>query len=220
MDKIKKIIYNLDNHIPQAVNRFNDGEINSIIGKGKISRGQQKQDKRLSEKLLKALQHEQKNYWVGLPCNTCWPKNFKIACKYINMSNKYLTHAVVLINRNYKLFDEAFRKRIPHYKFHYVCGYDQDIITLEKDLNTKIYPTYVNPINAWDNYKRISEATFEKGSLVAISAGAMGRVLVYDWFKRMPGCSFFDLGSFFDPITLGVSYRYHENKLPKCKECN
>lgn len=220
MNKINDIIYNFKKHTPQAVNRFNDGEMNAILGIGKISRGQQEHNDNLSDNLLRAISWEQENYWVGIPCKECWPSNYKTSLQYVNKNYEFLTNACVLINRNYHVFNSALLKSIPEYKIYYVCGADQDIFKLERRLNTKIHRKIVKTINAWSDYERIKEATFDKGSLVILSCGATGRVLVYDWFKRMPGCSFFDLGSFFDPITRNRKYRYHTGKLPKCKICN
>lgn len=226
MNKIKEIIDNIKNGVPQALARFNDGEMTGIIKVGSVvARGDQKVNKDLSNKLKEALSHEQERYWIGIPCEYCFPKLYKKSLEYINKDYKYLTKAVVTTNRNWKYFIENFKEAMDGNgsRLIWVSGRDQDLNGLRKKTGISIYSNVELPVkNAWKEYKYIKDIykDFKKGDTVILSCGPMSRVLAKEWFEKRPDCTFLDVGSAFDPFTRNVWHRCHKGNLPKCKGCN
>lgn len=222
MWKINEIIEHLKNHTPIAVNRFNDGEMHLILKTGiTVSRGTYPFNEELSDKLKDALCHEQEYYYKGIPCEECFPSFHREAVKLINPDYAYTTHAVIMINRNYQMFRNFLIHHLRTRNFHYVHGSSQNVENL-------IHHLQINQItchrtldeNAWQDYDNLRNLSFEKGSVVGVSCGAAGRVLVHEWFKKSPDSTFLELGSFFDPITRNLYYKYHMGTLKPCSVCN
>ncbi len=225
MNKIYTILSNIKNNIPQALARFNDGEMLGIEKVGSVvARGDQTVDQSLSVKLKEALQHQQKNYWVGIPCSHCWRKHYRRAMKLIDKEYPYLTSAVVTTNRNWKLFRDTFGKNIDaHKKLIWISGADQNMSELEKILHHAIHEHITLPThNAWKEYENIHTRAheFESGSVIALSCGPTSRVLAKEWFEERPDCTFIDVGSVFDPYTRNVWNNCHTGTLKPCRECN
>lgn len=224
MDKINDILNRLRNGVPQALGRFNDGEVRGIIKVGDtVARGCQKVNQELSEKLTEALRHEQENYWKGLPCEVCFPRFHKRAMFYVDPNYKYLTKAVVNTNRNLKRVWRDFPKFLDGKIVYWVSGGDQDLGKLREETGIDVFQKLTLPKrNAWREYEHIKDRyrVFQKGAVVILSCGPMAEVLVKEWFEQRPDVSFFDMGSTFDPFTRNVWHRCHRGTLPKCKGCN
>lgn len=205
----------LENKIPFAFSKFNDGEISLIRTTNSVaSRGFQPNHPTLSEKLRDALCHIQKNYFVGIPCSICYPE-LRNYCNNI-MKNKTTTLANVLINSNI------------HKTYTLLKGVSRVVYICSENANTynlpfKPYFIYKVPnTDAWSKYNYVKTLilSFCKDDVVILACGPLGRVLVYEWFTERPDITFIELGSFYDPITTNKSYLYHEGILPYCSECN
>lgn len=212
---------------PFALSRMNDGEMLGIAQPGTVvSRGYQKVDVSLCFKLTQALTHQQENYYVGLPCGTCYPEHLKVAEELIDKDYKFFTHAVVFVNRNWKRFTEEFPKHVEGRTVYWVGGDNQDI----KGLPFEVAEQYKVPAhNAWTSYSEVKGLieNFEEGAVVLVTGGPLSRVLVKEWFEKRPDLTIIDIGSNFDPITKNVWYNYQKgweetgfNLTARCKECN
>lgn len=224
MDKIHSILSNLRDGIPQALARFNDGEMTGIIRPGSVvARGDQQVPKDLSDKLKEALQHEQDNYWVGIPCSVCYPHLHSVALSYVDDEYDYLTKAVVTTNRNWKLFTTEFPKITDGRLIRYVGGIEHNTDELKKYTGIDVSARIITPMkNAWSDYNRIKDIynSFSVGDIVLLSCGPMARVLAREWFEQRPDCTFLDIGSCFDPWTRDVWLNCHKGKVKTCLECN
>jgi hypothetical protein len=222
MNKITNILENLSTNTPFAINRFNDGELIGINRPGSVvARGAQAVNQELSSKLKEALQHQQKNYWIGIPCSVCFPDLHKLSLSLIDIMYPFLTHAVVLTNRNLKLFTEEFPKRVKGRSLIWVSGEDQDIKGLEKIGITIFNHIKVPTMNAWSAYDQVKNFDeFQPEDIVMCSCGPLSRILVREWFEKFPDITFIDIGSTFDPYTRNNKLRVHLGTLPACKECN
>lgn len=228
MDKIKNILENFKNNIPQALVRLNDGECQGILEPGcTIARGDQNVSKDLSKLLLEALQHEQENYWVGLPCSKCntgpWYEKIK---KYVNLDYKYLTKAVVNTNRNLDLVVSTLPTVIDkNTNIIWVSGSDQNIVNL-RNIGLNITDQIIVPTkDAWSIVDKIKSDIIyrldsNKLTVVFLSIGPTSRVLAYQLFKDYPQHTFIDIGSTFDPQTRNVWYSCHLKTLNPCSGCN
>jgi len=225
------LIDNLRNNVPFGFARFNDGEMIGISQPySVVARGDQYIDKDLQNSLLKALQHEQDNYYIGIPCSLCYPVHHKLASDIVNNDYPFLTSAVITTNRNWKNFINLFPEAMGDRRLIWIGGDDQDIEPL-KDMGLNIVNNVKIPRrNSWNFYKEIKKKVpplFQPGDVVAISLGPTARVLVQNWFKDYPSISFIDIGSNMDPFTRGVHHNCHKgwedtgfNLAKPCKECN
>ena len=223
--------HNLENDIPFAFARFNDGEMMGVAAANTVvARGDQYVDESLHEALTSALQHKQKNYYVGIPCSLCYPKLNKLSLELVGHNYKYLTKAVVTTNRNWKKFIDLFPKAMANKRMIWVGGSDQDSEPLVQ-MGINVHKTVKVPNkNSWSFYRALREKVpplFENGDIVAISLGPTARVLVRDWFQEYPDVTFIDIGSNMDPFTRDVRHNCHKgweetgfNLGKPCKECN
>jgi hypothetical protein len=220
MEKIDTILENLRKQIPFALARFNDGEMQGIAQPGcTVARGDQFVTPELSHALKEALVYEQDNYWVGLPCSVCFPGLSQLARSLVNLDYEYLTHAVVITNRNWMKFKEAFPSTIGERKVVWISGDDQKFEKLG-------FPVHIScqlkPQDSWDQYQETKELyqDMPEGAIVILSCGPLSRVLAREWFEKRPDVTFIDAGSTWDPYTRDVWHRCHLHILPPCSECN
>jgi hypothetical protein len=103
MEKIADLLRLTREGTPWALARFNDGEAKAMEHPGcVVARGCQKGSPLLQESLLKAFEHRQANYWIGLPCHKCWPAWHRKLVAQMPSREVYphQTLAVVATNRN------------------------------------------------------------------------------------------------------------------------
>jgi hypothetical protein len=220
MQHIDTLLSNLKHDVPFALARFNDGEMMGIASPGcVVARGDQVVNSELSSLLTDALQYQQKDYWVGLPCSTCFPEYSAIANHLVDLDYKHLTHAVVLTNRNWERVVAEVPELIKDRTVYWVSGDDQDI----SKLTFTITEQHIVPaVNAWRVYPSMKDllSKFEKNSIVMISCGPMSRILTKDWFSERPDLTVLDVGSTWDPFTRDVWHSCHNGTLPACPGCN
>lgn len=221
MNKIHQILENLKEGIPQALSRFNDGEVQGIVQPGcTVARGDQQVNEDLSNKLKEALQHQQENYWVGIPCNKCnTAKWYKRVINLVDPNYKYLTKAVVTTNRNWKLFTSSVKECVKDKHIIWVSGANQKLENLPFDVD---FHLKVPKRNAWRAYEEANKAfeLFPSGTVIFFSCGPMSRVLAYEWFKKRPDSNYLDIGSAFDPYTKNLWHACHKETLAPCEGCN
>lgn len=220
VDKFEHLLSLLKNKINFCFVRFNDGEMMGIGRVGAVvARGDQKVNKELHKKLIKAIKHEQKNYWIGKPCSVCFPKHYNLFNQYVRSDYEYLTHATVFCNAgHWDRFIKFFRKCSDR-DIIWVSGKDQDLSMLPYKLNV-VKHIKVPLKNCWSIYDSIKNETFKDDSLVILSCGPMSRILAYEWYVKNSNCTYLDLGSMFDPFTRNVWHKCHRGNLKFCKECN
>ena len=212
--------------VPWALARFNDGEHRAMFQtkKGKkISRGRQDVTPSLRDALLAALGHRQENYWIGLPCSKCYPAyRARQLMTYPGLANyRNLTYAVILSNRNRERFLKEFPGVLRSRRLTWVGPMAQKLGGLP------FYPLIDNQIvvperNAWEFWQ--SNSTIQPippDQVVLLSCGPLARILAHRWFEARPDLTIIDLGSIYDPITMGIeSARIHRGTLPPCPECH
>jgi hypothetical protein len=228
-DQYKFIINNLENSIPFSYARFNDGEMMGINKIGSVvARGDQMVDKSLHNALRTAIQHKQHNYYVGIPCQTCFPLYHKIANDLIGEYDQTVS-AVALTNRNWAKFMSELPRVMVGKKVHYISGDDQNIEPLKDIFNMNILThTKLPSRNSWNEYDTVSKYIDHvvDGDVVIISLGPTARVLCKEWFELKPNTTFIDIGSILDPFTRNVWHNCHKgwengfNLTKKCKSCN
>jgi hypothetical protein len=225
--EIKWFFENLNNKIPFAFSRFNDGEMGGIMYDNFLaSRGDQLVNKTLKDSLYKAIIHKQKNYYIGIPCNICYPDMHNLALRLVGKEYEYLTRATIIINRNWKNFIENIGDILSHHSVLWIGGDDQNINNLPFKCIDQIK---IPKKNSWDYYPQLKEyyKKIPKNYLILISLGPTSRILTQEWFKHRPDLTILDIGSCFDPFTKNIYYSYQKgwketgfNLTKKCIVCN
>jgi len=217
MDKWTELSSLLEKREAFCFIKINDGEMKSILDSNdSISRGAQTANKELGKHLTKALNHFQERYYVGIPCQTCYPDFHKI-CKTIRNGQDY--YANLFINSNFEKSFNLFSKLFVDRRIVFVCSENADISSLP--FSPYIILKTPNS-NSWDAYTQYKNGytMCNDNDIVLFCCGPLGRVLACKWFKNNPTLTCIELGSFYDPWTQNKAYMYHTSILPYCKTCN
>ena len=169
---------NLKNKEPFGFARFNDGEMLGIKQPHTVvARGDQYVSEALRDSLRSALEHKQKNYYIGIPCSLCYPDLSKLALDIVGPKYEFLTKAVVTTNKNWKHFVETFPEVMGDRRLVWIGGDDQDTQPLKK-MGLNVVNTVKLPRkNSWSLYDGIKQKVppiFKSGDVVAISLGPPG----------------------------------------------
>ena len=223
MNRVDEILILAERGIPQALARFNDGEVGIMFNKDfTAARGDQKGSIELQVSLLDSIKHKQENYWKGYPCPICMKKQRDQLHEagLINLEYQWNTMAVVNTNRNLKHFIKQLPIALKGKQVIWVSGEDQNISML----NFNFVAHIKLPLkNAWELFSFAMEQCLKKAESYRVfifSCGPTARVLVKNLFQLRPDCTFLDLGSTFDPVTRNVWHKCHTGKLKECSGCN
>lgn len=229
MQKIENILGLLKDEKPFALTRFGDGELIGIGNPGHtVARGTQLVSQGLSIALRRAITHEQENYWVGIPCNTCWPQHRWIADQLVRPDYPYRTTAVVLTNRNWERFITEFPSTIGKRTVYWVGGTSHDPTALS-ELGIRVSSHLKVPdTDAFSHIKDILPLAtgFVRSSIVLMSCGPLSRVLSHIWYSHRQDVTFLPVGDVFSPWVKEVYLRCHHSRFPEkveahppCPEC-
>lgn len=223
------VIDNLKNDKPFCYVRFNDGEMMGIDRIGSVvARGDQVVDENLHNKLIEAISYKSDNYYIGIPCQKCYPNYYNLAKNIIGDYDKIVS-AVALTNRNWLKFIQEIVGLLENKNVHYISGFDQNLETLINVFKFNIINhVKVDNKNSWSHYEILKSYTnnIKDGDIVLISLGPTARVLCYDFFKNNNKSTYIDVGSIFDPFTRGVNHNCHKgwengfNITKRCENCN
>lgn len=228
-NQYKFVINNIKSNTPFCYVRFNDGEMIGIDKIGSVvARGDQFIDESLHNKLKEAISYKFENYFIGIPCDICYPQYNKLAKDIIGEYDNIVS-AVALTNRNWLKFIQECVGLLSDKNVHYISGDDQDVNILINTFKFNIINQFkVKNKNSWDNFKEIEAYinNIKDGDVVLISLGPTARVLCYEFFKKNNKATFIDVGSIFDPFTRDIQHNCHKgwengfNLTKKCKTCN
>lgn len=223
MEKVKKILEMARNGTPQALARFNDGEVGIMFNKDFVAaRGHQKGTIELQVALRDAINYRQANYWIGYPCPVCMEKQRHqvVNAGYYDPEYLYNTLAVVNTNRNWNDFSTGLVGALEGKEVIWVSGEDQNVNELGFNI---VEHVKFNRKNSWNQYESILAIC--KGHVMPhrvfiFSCGPTARVLVKNLFEVYPKATFLDLGSTYDPYTRDVWHKCHKGTLKPCPGCN
>ena len=214
---------------PFGFARFNDGEMMGIDKIGaKAARGDQVVNKSLHNALKEAIQHTQKNYFVGMPCSNCFPHYARLAKQLVKQQKEYQLNAVAMTNRNWAKFVIEFPKAVKNRQIVWVSGDDQKLKFLIDKMNLNIDAQYLYPSkDSWKYYNSSKFTPVENDDIIMISLGPAARIYVREMFEKYPNKTFIDIGSTFDPFTRNIWHNCHKgwiekgfNNTKRCKICN
>ncbi len=222
MQNVNILYDHLRQHVPFAFSKFNDGEHVLLSPNSCASRGQQDTSDLMRIKLFETLIWKHEKYYLGLPCNFCYPEMRRID-EWIRGNDDPFFPANVLINSNIKSTIDVLKEVLPTYaKVVIVASEAAKVERIEQYFGIKFYDIIrTRNKNAFDaSYAELNGKRFDDGTLVLLCCGPLGRVLVYEWFKANPNLTCLELGSMFDPLTQNKAYMYHYGGVRKCPECN
>lgn len=247
-DKIT-IIKFLKNEINFAFSRFSDGELymlknkplsisedlcivdNKVFGKANYTKEEIKEfipEKHnfYHQQLVKAISHEQHNYFKGISCSCCnGEENVKFMKDFIK-NKDFISFSNLFFNANYESFLNFFIKFLKKKKVIFVMSKYADTKKLPFNCK-KIF--YVGENCMINNYSLIEKMLkYVKNSKInnhifLFSAGTLSNFLIYNLYKNYPNNTYIDIGSFFNPlldmngwkVSRGYLQEYWLNKKPK-----
>ena len=201
-NEVKLLMSIMKHRIPFALSRFNDGEMGGIQRVGaSIARGDQIVDISLHNKLIECIKHEQTNYFVGMPCKTCFSHMRDTADSLVRSDYPYKIRACCITNRNWLYFIQNFKDSLDGRKLNWIGGDNQKL----------------DVFNDWG-----IELDFK-----AHVPRPLSRILAKEWFEINPTLTVIDIGSGTDPFTKPWWGDCHVgwletgfNRTKRCKECN
>lgn len=223
------VINNIKKDTPFAYVRFNDGEMMGIDKIGSVvARGDQYVTEELHIALKESISHKQENYYIGIPCSSCFNNYNKLANNLIG-DYEYKVSAVALTNRNWAKFISEISNAIGNKPIRFISGNDQNLDFLKNKMNFNIVNhTHLQAKNSWSQKDNLSNylENVNDGDIVMISLGPTARILCRKWFELRPKVTFIDIGSTLDPFTRNVWHNCHRNwetgfnSTNRCKVCN
>lgn len=228
-NQYKFVINNINEDIPFAYSRFNDGEMMGIKNLGSVvARGDQLITQSLQNHLKKSIKHKQKNYFIGVPCSICYLDYYNLANSLVG-DYEYKVSAVACTNRNWAKFITELTQVIKGKKIRFISGSDQKVSFLTEKMNFNIVDHIKLPNkNTWQYFSDIKNyyKNINENDIIFISLGPTSRILSQMWFEKKPNSTYIDIGSILDPFTRNVRHNCHIgwekgfNKTKKCEICN
>lgn len=216
---------------PFAFTRFDSGAMSGITKVGKVvAHGDQVVDLSLHTRLIEAISHTQKNYFIGVPCADCAPEFFNLARQYVQQPMRYALSATALSNRNWPKAITGLSDSCKGRRCAWISGDDQQLSQVQDVLGISIASHLTFPRkNSWGSYEEITrqyETLPDEIDMVFVSLGPTASIFIQEMFERNPQRTFIDIGSTFDPFTRNVWHDAHlewqhgRNRLAPCRTCN
>lgn len=204
----------LVNNIPFSITRFGDGE-RFIMEGNPVGNGEfhfNNDDSKLQQELIQSFQLNQKNYFVGVPCPCCQPKE---RCDWMKRStylpDEKLTWANIFVNGNFEYFNNTIVPSIAKYsKIVFVGRGTPDNLPFKV---TKFFQTSVDAHKnsrhlLTDIAQYINEDNIKNG-IFLISSGPFANIMCAKLYSQYPDNTFIDIGSVFDSHQgLGITRGY------------
>ena len=212
----------LEKREPFCFSHLNDGEITFIrkyLNKDNeakwYGRKQQIYSTVLAERLMTALKVKRHNYFVGIPCGTCYPELKALALK-LRQADVFTVPAMT-IHHNLSLLPAilgALRGR----KLYFVLNEFQDLTVLKK-LGLEADETRIMRVpfrNSYELYDELAEQRFEEGTVVMMMCGMLAKIVSPVWFENNPTCTFLAFGSSMDDLiqTDNIKYKLYPSEFP------
>jgi hypothetical protein len=160
--------------------------------------------------LLKAVQTNMPNLYIGIPCNHCNRQMYSVYQNNLQIPESNKTYANLFCNSNYRPFIEFLK----NYKngFSVVTSGTKDIDGFPS-FDRHLIDAYL--VNRWDSEK-IEETdrlfkwvSTKKNSLILFCAGPLSKVWIPHLMKVFPENTYLDVGSVLDKYIKGTTNRHY-----------
>lgn len=217
-----------------ALSRYGDGELEIMLGNNinllSKGNGEFKFDKNNSEdlqksrELLKAYQHSDDEYYIGIGCKCCVGESkFKSMKDLSKQPESNLTWANIFVNSNYRRQNEELIPTLKERECVLVSNKNSKIDGLPFELNNH----FTVGRNAWiDNYELIDTIKSHidnneiKNTVFLISAGPLANLMTYNLWKFNKNNTYIDIGSIFDEyLKLKITRGYQLGRDTLNKKC-
>ncbi len=221
-ESVEAILQKLKDRKPFAFAHFNDGELTFIkkhLEEDKketwYGRGQQKYTSALGELLTESIQIDDENFFVGVPCSTCWSEHRDLANKLRSGMKNTIPAMVFHHNLNYL---PSIIGQLHNRTCYFIANEKQDFSLLEKLGVNVIEKNRINVpfVNSYLLFEELKNKKFEEGSVVILTCGMLAKILIPELYKRNPETSFIALGSSMDDLIQKDNMRFilFPKKLP------
>jgi hypothetical protein len=212
----------LEKKEPFCFSHLNDGEMTFIrkyLNKDNeakwYGRKQQIYSEVLAERLLTALRSKSNNYFVGIPCGTCYPELKTLALE-LRQADEFTVPAMT-IHHNLSMLP-AILGQLKDRKLFFVLNEFQDLTALQK-LGLKVNDRNIMRVpfrNSYELYDDLTDQQFEKGTVVMMMCGMLAKIVSPVWFENNPTCTFLAFGSSMDDLiqTDNIKYKLFPSEFP------
>lgn len=171
----------------------------------------------LRQQLLEAISIEDKNLYIGIPCNTCnkpWNCTDKIYNDFLNkfkVPESQKTFANIFGNSNWKKFSDFMKS---YEKRFYLISSGNAPSNLPIKERYRIDPFLVN---SWDKLgnsetqRLLKFISDKKNQLICFSAGPLSKIWIPMCMKLNPENMYLDIGASLDLFTKGSTNRSYTN---------
>ena len=212
----------LKRKVPFTFSHINDGEMTFIekyLRSDKeakwYGRKQQIYSEKLGKLLVSALQKTKENYFVGIPCGTCYPDLRKLADRL--RPNDDFTVPAMSIHHNLSVLPSilgSLRSR----NLYYVLNEYQDLTVLKK-MGLSVAEDKVLRVpfrNSYLLYDELADRVFEPEAVVLMMCGMLAKILCPVWFDNNPNTTFIAFGSSMDDLIQkeNIKFRLFPSEFP------
>lgn len=199
----------LKKRIPFCITRFGDGEYMVMEGKKIFLSNSKKEfdfsgESHLQSTLINSFKHKQNNYFVGIPCPCCQPKEICNRMKKLSeQSEEKLTWANIFVNSNYNVFKSIIVPLFNKYTTTFVGQGNINNLKIKIDNSHLIGPNaWVNNVDVYDKIRKQILDNNSNKELFLFAAGPFANILCYKLYKEFPENTFLNIGSVFN-VDLG-----------------
>lgn len=213
-ETIEGFISKLRNGEPFTFSHFNDGEVTFVkkyLAENHketwFGRRQQKYNKKLGERLLYAMKHEQQDYYVGIPCSVSHPKLSQLAKSIVG--DKMGVVPAMTFHHNLSYFPQIIHELANRNCFFIMNDYQK--LDLFEKLGVKIDEkniTRVPFVNSYLLYDELEEKQFPENAVVVLMCGMLAKILIPAWYQRNPKTTLLAFGSSFDDFIQRSNTKY------------
>lgn len=172
-------------------------------------------DSWISKELKKSISFDKENYFIGIPCPCCQPKE---RCDYMKdlsgLPPTRITWANIFVNSNYSYFKSNIIPKFSSYdKVIFVGKGETDNLPFEvyKQFKTTMN-SHINDHHLIEEISSFIEQESIENCLFVIAAGPFANVLCYKLYEKYGNNTYIDVGSTLDPMQgLGVTRNYLAN---------
>jgi len=212
-----ELLYNkVKNREKFAFSKYADGEYKILVNESITNCDGWKFDPQTNKKeyelLLESFKYNHQDYYVGISCPCCQPKEH-VNWMRENVGSKNVTWANIFVNSNYEYFLENFIPEFNKWEGRVVLFANKN--GLNNELPFKVNKYIPLNLNSWKEpelSKIIEESKLlideENDQLFLFSAGPLGNILSYTLHSHNKNNTYIDIGSTINPWVVGNNRGY------------
>jgi hypothetical protein len=213
------LLNKLHNKIPFSFAHFNDGEMSFILDcdRTPISRGYQDYSEELKIKLKEAFLINNKEFYRGIPCSTCYHHLRQGALQLLKDNNTICSITMAtLFHNSFVTTNRLVCETLKNYTITWVINDRYNIEHICNRIGLDVTKSKTIIVPSRNAFGTEIDENFDT-EMVIFLCGPIGRILAGTCFEKHPSKTFLCLGSYFDYV-FGTVYQYHVSD-KMCSEC-